>query len=424
MKWTTEAKVGAVTLLGLAFLAYIIIHLGGFSFGEKGYPLQGLFKQVSGLKEGNAVRYAGVDVGLVKAVAVQSDGIMVNLNIRHGIKIPAGAKFTIGSDGLLGEKFINIVPPPQVIGYLEPGAVIMGQEHQGIEELVSSADKVLKDARELIRSMNDIIGDENFKQALKETAFNARDLTANLNAMSASLARMAQNNEGDVNAMVKNLRGMSESLNAVAARVDRMLSDVDNNGQTARELRETIHNLQRTSVRVEKMAESLEGIVTDPETSKNIKETLRNARQASEKANRLLTKVENIKVQPGVEVMYNQESGKYSADLDVKVNTDAQNFVLLGAANIGQGTKGNFQLGKENEKLSARAGVIDSQLGVGVDANIGQMRLSLDAYDPNDIRVKLRAQYKIGQDTYLVGERDAMNKADKRADYIGIRKTF
>ena len=68
--------------------------------------------------------------------------------------------------------------------------------------------------------------------------------------------------------------------------------------------------------------------------------------------------------------------------------------------------------------------MIDSQIGVGVDANLGRMRLSLDAYDPNDIRVKLRAQYKIGQDTYLVGERDAANKAEKRSDYIGIRQNF
>ncbi|WP_346353601.1 MlaD family protein [Azotosporobacter soli] len=424
MKWTTEAKVGTVTLLGVVLLAYMIIHLGGFSWGEKGYPLQVRFTQVSGLKEGNAVRYAGVDVGLIKRVEVQADGVMVTMGIQHGIKIPAGAKFTIGADGLLGEKFINILPPPQVVGYLTPGSVVVGQDHQGIEELVSSADKVLKDARELIRSLNDIVGDEAFKQALKETAFNARDLTANLNAMSASLARMAQNNEGDVTLIVRNLRAMSEGLNSVAAKVDRMVSDVDNNGQTAKDLRETIHNLQRTSVRVEKMAESLEGIVTDPETAKNIKETLRNARQASEKANKLLTKVENIKVQPGVEVLYNQESGKYSADLDVKINTSAENFAVLGASNIGQGTKGNFQLGKENDKMAARAGIIDSQLGVGVDAKLGPMRLSVDAYDPNDIRLKLRAQYKIGENTYLVGERDAANKSDKRADFIGVRQNF
>lgn len=425
MKWTTEAKVGTVTLLGFALLAYMIIHLGGFSWNEKGYPLQALFTQVSGLKEGNAVRYAGVDIGLVKSVDVQSDGVMVTMNIQPGIKVPVGAKFTIGADGLLGEKFINIVPPPKVLGYLTPGSVVMGQEHQGIEQVMTSADKVLKDAHELIRSLNDIFGDEKFKQALKDTAFNARDLTANLNAMSASLARMAETNEGDINAMVRNLRAMSESLNGVAGRVDRMVADIDNNGQTALELRETIHNLQRTSVRVEKMAESLEGIVTDPETAKNIKETLRNARQASEKANKLLTKVENIKVQPGVEVMYNQGSGKYSADLDVKVNTTATDFAVLGASNIGQGTKGNFQIGKENERMAARAGIIDSQLGVGVDAKLGSMKLSVEAYDPNDVRVKLRAQYRIGENTYLVGERDAANKsADKRADFIGVRQNF
>ena len=56
---TTEAKVGAFTLIGLALLAYMIVHLSGFSFsGSKGYNINVLFSQANGLRPGAVVRYA------------------------------------------------------------------------------------------------------------------------------------------------------------------------------------------------------------------------------------------------------------------------------------------------------------------------------------------------------------------------------
>lgn len=425
MNLSTEARVGAVSLLGLALLAFMVLNLGNFAFGEKGYPLQAVFSQVNGLREGNVVRFAGVEVGKVKDVAVQPDGITVLMHINPGVKIPEGSKFSIGTDGLLGEKYINIVPPPRSQGVLGPNAIVRGEEPQGLEQLIASADKVLGDVQTLVRSLNDILGDEKVKAALKETAFNARDLTANLNTMSAVLARMAQNNEGDVNTMVSNLKQMSGSLKDVAGRVDKMIASVDNNGQTAKDLRETIQNLRNTSVKVERIASSVEGIVTDPETAKNIKETLRNARAVTEKADKMLTKVSSISVKGGYEVMYDKDAGRYSTNADVRINTSPEDFAVIGASHIGDGTKGNFQIGKGTDAFAARAGVIDSKAGVGVDTQVGsQMRMSLDVYDPNDVRVKLRTQYQVAPDTFVVGQVDSINKSEDKSTYVGIRRSF
>jgi hypothetical protein len=85
---STEAKVGAVSLIGLLLLGYMIVYLGGVSFGEKGYPVTAVFSEVGGLKEGNVVRYAGVDIGKVDAVRTSDKGVEVRLLINPGIKIP------------------------------------------------------------------------------------------------------------------------------------------------------------------------------------------------------------------------------------------------------------------------------------------------------------------------------------------------
>lgn len=425
MNLSTEAKVGAVSLIGLLLLGYMIVYLGGVSFGEKGYPVQAVFSEVGGLKEGNVVRYAGVDVGRVDAVRTGEKGVEVRLLINPGVKIPEGSKFTIGTDGLLGEKFINIVPPRQSTGFLPPNATVMGEDPRGFDQLVNSADRALADVQRLIQSLNEVFGDEKVKASLKSTALNARDITDRLNEFSAVLARMAQNNEQDVNAMVGNLRVMSENLRDVAARVDKMVAAVDNNGQTAKDLRETIANLKNASVRVEKIATSVEGIVTDPETAKNIKETLRNARSVSEKANKMLTKIESVSVETGFEVLYNGNTGKYASNADVRINTSPNDFAVIGASRIGDGQRNNFQVGKGDAHFAGRAGVIEGKAGVGADAILSdRLRLSVDVYDPNDVRVKLRTQYEIAPHTFIVGQTDSLNKQPGQNTYLGLRRTF
>lgn len=425
MNLSTEAKVGAVSLIGLLLLGYMIVYLGGVSFGEKGYPVTAVFSEVGGLKEGNVVRYAGVDVGRVDAVRTGDKGVEVRLLINPGIKIPEGSRFTIGTDGLLGEKFINIVPPRQSSRYLPPNATVAGEDPRGLDQLVTSADRALADVQRLIQSLNEVFGDEKVKASLINTALNARDITDRLNEFSAALARIAQNNERDVNAMVGNLRVMSENLRDVAGRVDKMVATVDNNGQTAKDLREIIANLKTTSVRVEKIAASVEGIVADPETAKNIKDTLRNTRSVSEKANKMLTKIEAVSVDTGFEILYNGHTGKYASNADIRINTSPTDFAVIGASKIGDNQKNNFQIGKGDARFSGRAGVIEGKAGVGADTMLSdRLRLSVDVYDPNDVRVKLRTQYEIAPHTFIVGQTDSINKQAGHNTYIGLRRTF
>lgn len=425
MNLSTEAKVGSVSVIAFILLAYMIIHLGNFNFSDKGYQVQAVFGQVNGIKQGNALRYAGVDVGYVKEIEVLPEGVKVTFVVKPGVKIPVGSTFRIGSDGLVGEKHINISPPTQSRGFLAPNDIVRGEDIQGFDQLMASSDKVLAEIHELVKSLNEILGDDKVKAAMKESILNAKELTNNLNVMSAALARMAQNNEGNVNAMMGNLNAMSATLREVAGRVDVMLAGVDNDGQTVKDLRETIQNIKITSTRIEKMAAALEGVVTDPETAKNIKETLKNARSVSEKANKMLTKVESISTKAGFEVLYDNKTGKYRSNADLRINTSPQDFAVIGVTGIGDGSKGNLQIGKGSDQFAGRAGVIDSKVGIGADAKLGkQLKMSVDVYDPNDVRVKLRTQYQLAPDTFIVSQTDNVNKSSEKITYIGVRQTF
>lgn len=423
---STEAKVGSFTVLALAMLVYLIVNLGGFGFGgDEGYKIQAVFRQVDGLRQGNIVRYAGVEVGKVSKVEPDGQGVKVTLALHESVKIPVSAGFSIGSDGLMGEKFIAIFPGEDNGSYLKAGDIVTGYDQRGLDQVMVTADDVLLDIQKLVNSLNDIFGDERVKHALVDSAVNAKELTENLNRMSAVMARMAINNEQDIKAMVTNLNTMSKNMVGAAATVDQMLSDISNNGQTASDLRAAIANLNHTSQRVERMATVLEGVVTDPETADNLKATLRNARGVSEKANRMMSRVSAMSTEVNTEFLYSAGADKYMTNAEIRLNTSPKDFWLLGVNDIGEGNKTNLQFGTGNDKFKGRMGLFDNKVGVGLDAYLNQsLKLSVDAYDPNDVSVKVRAEYEFAPDTFLVGQTNDVNKSDARKTFLGLRKGF
>lgn len=421
----TEAKVGAITIVGMALLAYMVIFLGGYSFNEKGYEINIIFDQVNGLKPGNVVRYAGMEVGKVVDIESNNGIITVHTKIRPHVKMFEESYVSIGSDGLMGERYITITPQVNAKNILAPGATIKGQAQQGMEELVSNANSAIKDFQKLINSLNEIFSNQNLKTSVIESAINIRKITENMNVMSATLAQMALENKADIKNMVNNLNEMSKSMVSAAGTVDKMLTEFDNDGQTAIQLREAVGNLHSTSIRVEKMASAIEGVVTDPETAENIKQTLKNARSVSEKADKMLTKFSNIKTAGSVELLYNKSSEDYLTNATMKISANEKDFLLMGVNDIGEENEMNFQLGKGDENFAGRVGLIDSKAGLGIDAKLfDKFTVSLDAYDPNDYKLKLKTQYQLSPNTYLISQTNNLNKSQEQETYVGFKQNF
>ncbi|WP_314621386.1 hypothetical protein [uncultured Selenomonas sp.] len=63
--------------------------------------------------------------------------------------------------------------------------------------------------------------------------------------------------------------------------------------------------------------------------------------------------------------------------------------------------------------------------GIGIDAEVGRRwRLSADAYDPDDFRLRVSALYRLRDDTYLMGQLRDLNRSERRAAYFGLHQSF
>ena len=103
MKWSTEAKVGIFSLVGVLLFIYIILYLSHLAlFGKSGYHVTAYFNDAEGIEPGNAIHYAGVDAGMVEGVKINDGKAVLVLRIYHDAKIPKDANFSIQTSNVMG----------------------------------------------------------------------------------------------------------------------------------------------------------------------------------------------------------------------------------------------------------------------------------------------------------------------------------
>src|SRR5262249_35887883 len=110
-----EFKVGVFVFIGCAALAGLVLKFGRLGEGVKSYyALSVRSADASGLLTNPDVLLGGAKIGRVSGgprLVREGPGVMVPLRIYDYVKIPLGSKFTVGSSGLLGDRFVTVPPP-------------------------------------------------------------------------------------------------------------------------------------------------------------------------------------------------------------------------------------------------------------------------------------------------------------------------
>jgi phospholipid/cholesterol/gamma-HCH transport system substrate-binding protein len=106
---TTQFIVGIFALLGIAALVILSVSLGKISlFPPPGYTLYASFDNISGLKTGDQVQLAGVQVGKVMSISIKDYRARVAMRINQGVPIDEDAIAAIKTSGIIGDKYVSI----------------------------------------------------------------------------------------------------------------------------------------------------------------------------------------------------------------------------------------------------------------------------------------------------------------------------
>jgi phospholipid/cholesterol/gamma-HCH transport system substrate-binding protein len=254
-----EFKVGVFVFVGLAMLGALVVQFGRLGEGFKAYyNLTVRFNDASGLLKGTDVLLAGARIGKVAGaprLVREGSGIAVPLKIYDYIKIPEGTKFTVGSSGLLGDRFVNVtMPPGQPKSYLPPNAYVSGARETGIDDITREGGALLTDVRGTVQKLNqETLSSENMQNlkasmehlnqattALAESSKKLDGVIEKAGSTMTSAKEAADNLQNAINDTRKILRTATQGNGLVATLL--------NNQQLANDLHALISNLRAHGV--------------------------------------------------------------------------------------------------------------------------------------------------------------------------------
>lgn len=172
-----ELKVGAFVLAALVALVAFVCSVSDFSFFQKGSAYSVVFHFANGLKKGAPVRLAGVDAGIVRALTVfvdpveQKTRVRADLWLEHDMLIPVDSRVYINQLGILGEKYVEIMPGTAA-NFWTSATVALGDDPVPMEEILTQVGSISTKLDVTLNEINQKILTEQNAQALAESLQN------------------------------------------------------------------------------------------------------------------------------------------------------------------------------------------------------------------------------------------------------------
>ncbi|PIP20917.1 MAG: hypothetical protein COX40_02175 [Candidatus Omnitrophica bacterium CG23_combo_of_CG06-09_8_20_14_all_40_11] len=156
-----ELKVGIFVFTGLLILTIFVLSIGDFKTMTTGYELNFIFNFANGVKIGAPVRFAGVDVGEVKEISFVTGvdnpkpKVRILCLINKDVKVPVDSSIWVNTLGLLGEKYIEIMPGKEYNNTLAPKDTLVGIDPIPMQDVSALAKGIAQNLNEgLLKILN------------------------------------------------------------------------------------------------------------------------------------------------------------------------------------------------------------------------------------------------------------------------------
>jgi len=224
MAHTIERKVGFFFVLALILFGIML------EIGEKWNPFEKkivyktYLSTVTGLKVGDPVRLAGVNVGKINLITVQDQIVEIVFEVTPGTKIKTDTVASLRLTNLLGGQFLSLSFGSPSAPILEAGGTVKGKDSANIDIIVDTVSDVIKDAKVMINDINKnqnevmkkISGilDDN-RTNLADSITNFKSITAKIDSGEGSLALLLNDKQ-----LYTTLKDAGENINSVALKIN------------------------------------------------------------------------------------------------------------------------------------------------------------------------------------------------------------
>lgn len=254
----THIKLGVFVMAGLLFVVLLLYMIGRNRniFGSH-LTIKAVFSDANGLKAGNNVRYAGIEVGTVSYVHFLSDtSIEVAMTVTNDIAnvMRRNAVASIGTDGLVGNRIVTIEPGATGSQLVQDGDILSTKRLTKLDDALQTLSVTNHDVAEIAAQLKITVGRINASQALWQL-FNDRILVQYLHNSA------------------RNINLMTSHADSITAALELAMADVKNGKGllgmflydtiTASQMKQVVAGLGRTGSSADSLVKELGAATRD-----------------------------------------------------------------------------------------------------------------------------------------------------------------
>ncbi|MBU0599467.1 MCE family protein [bacterium] len=193
--------VGLFVIVGLLIFVGVIFITFQSKFMKKGYYLKVNYHNLGGLQEGDEITLGGYQVGhLDKIVMSCQPKVYFNLSlfIEEAVVIPKETITKIASKGLIGQKYIELIPPKESKGFLKQGDQLKSLEFEG-DVLLAKAEEVADNFNLVAKNISAFFEANKLNLALDTVNKEAQEITTNFNQTLSTVNKEVQETTNNFN---------------------------------------------------------------------------------------------------------------------------------------------------------------------------------------------------------------------------------
>ncbi len=474
----TEAKVGLFFVIAIIIICFLIIKTGQYELfgGKKTYQISALLETASGLDTHTDVRMAGVKIGTVKDIRLKDGKALIILNIYDHVKLPAGSIVKVTSKGILGDKYIEIVPGSGK-ERIAANSTLPTEKSVTVDDIMTIVYGVATDLKKITESLSNTIGTKTGEQQIA-------DIIENIQKITEDLREITSRNKDNFTDSIDNIKTFTGDLKTeipkLSKKLDSLLTNLDKIvAENKSDVRETIINAKESTKKLSKTLDYVESIskkidqgegtigmlVNDKKVGKHLDETLVSFKNAMDAATDYLNTFKNTGVYLGFksEYMFDIDDSKSYFTVDIVPNSKRYYQVQIIDSPYGKVKENSFEhiitnddgtirdhytetiistrdalkfsatIGQQFGDFLIKVGMIESKGGFGLSylpkGFDGKLSFSLDAWDfsrENDLdpHVKIFARYRFYKDFFITAGADDVLESDYSQYFFGVGIRF
>jgi len=433
-----KLKVGLFAVTIAAIIAYMAVQVGDnpklIAGGQKVFFV---IPDAGGLIKGSQVKMAGIPVGVIRDIRLQDGKARVEISVVTDTPLTLSAIARIKSQGILGDKYVDLYPGSPTDPVLGPGEQIEKvQDHGSLDQVIGQVSQISDYIKQISANLAEAVTEEGTNRHVLGR------IVRNVERLTADLSEITGQNKEQIGQIVTQLNNVTRSL-------DEIINDPSDKGLKNRiqvamtRLDNSLKNIEEITGKINSGNGTLGKLISDEATSDKIENTLDGIENLFGGISSLQTSIDfqsqylgaiggsrtqvGVRLQPGLDRHYylgivDDPSGVVEIT-DTRITQGGTSTFTTEEKIYRSKIKFNLWFAKTYYNLTVRAGLIESSGGLGIDylTFSERLQLSMELFDFSKLNLRAFAQYRIWRGlSATAGVQDILNNGNKYSGYIGL----